>query len=422
MHGHTPQQSEVERHSAMIARETMVRRGYKYHSFILSLCVTITAFLLFDNEVFLEKFALKSAPTPVLMAANSDAEKHPQTEARPIFFLHVGPHKTGTTTIQDSFDSNPALRSDNYTFLGMRNPPSERDTFGVRAGLRQFRKVQSNIFLNKLGEVIHKENAGNFIVSTEDFSLTLSAVNKNGVNFFTLLANSLEGWDIHVAVGYRRHYDWLSSLYNQRHKNKNHRQSFVDWYRHAKHIQQGHGKDCFLAYSKMKQHFETVSVINMHSPCDLMTNVYCNILPNATNACAWYKEKLESEVMEDAHANPSVPVWPMTVAEEAKYRGFRSARQVDIKDRIMKYANEINYTLPLECVTPREEQEILETSLRYEKAMVPEFFASPLGEQELRNGFEKAVKDKKLCSVNTTHVFQDEQWLRFFNAATLDRV
>ena len=145
-----------------------------------------------------------------------------------------------------------------------------------------------------------------------------------------------------------------------------------------------------------------------------MTNVYCNILPNATNSCAWQKQMAENEALHDMHANPSVPLWPMFIRAEAIHQGLISSNISHLHKRIIQFADDTNYTFPFECLSAEQQQEILETSLWYEKEIVPNFFSSPLGEQELRKGFDKAVKGKKLCSVNTTHVFQDEQWLKFF--------
>jgi hypothetical protein len=43
---------------------------------------------------------------------NVEIKKRPE-DSRPIFFLHVGSMKSGTTTIQISIPSNPALERDN---------------------------------------------------------------------------------------------------------------------------------------------------------------------------------------------------------------------------------------------------------------------------------------------------------------------
>lgn len=245
-----------------------------------------------------------------------------------------------------------------------------------------------------------------------------NVVDEDGAPFFSLLKDELKGWDIQVTMGYRRYHDWLPSKYNQRHKYRNHGQSFVQWYRVARDRDGGrigYGKDLYWAYSEIKKYFPSVSVINMHDSGDFMTNMYCDILPNATNSCAWQKHKAENETLHDMHANPSLPLWPIFIRSEAIRQSLIPSNISDLDEQIMKFADDMNYTLPFECLSAEEEQDILETSLRYEKEMVPDFFNSPLGKQELLKGFDEAVKGKKLCSVNTTHVLQDEQWLKFFS-------
>jgi flagellar biosynthesis component FlhA len=127
-----------------------------------------------------------------------------------------------------------------------------------------------------------------------------------------------------------------------------------------------------------------------------------------------------SNAREANHANPSVVLWPLAVADEAMHQGLTLRNQRNIVERITTYAQEINYTLPYECLSSREVQEILETSLQHERTVVPEFFKSSLGEQELCKGFQQAVKDKKLCSVSATSVLEDKRWLDFFGATKLD--
>lgn len=85
-----------------------------------------------------------------------------------ILFLLIGPPKMGTTTIQDSFDANPEpLIRDGYKYLGMRNPAGKRDKFGVRSGLKKFRRRKKKNFIHKLVQELNREDVGNFIVSAE---------------------------------------------------------------------------------------------------------------------------------------------------------------------------------------------------------------------------------------------------------------
>ena len=52
--------------------------------------------------------------------------------------------------------------------------------------------------------------------------------------------------------------------------------------------------------------------------------------------------------------------------------------------------------------------------------MVPEFFAGPFGESELRSDFEKKTKSS-LCSVDISGTIESSQWKGFF-ASLNDRL
>lgn len=412
----------------------MVAQGYYY---ILASCLFVWVGVVFssvDTDAIREKLVLlndtssmsssshvkASSMSSSYVKVTRDETENPQSDTRPIVFLHVGPHKTGTTTIQNSFDSNPVLQKDNYRYLGMRNPPPERDSFGVRTSLRQFRAKKSPLFIKKLKTAM--SSGDDLIVSAEDFCVLLDAVDENGVNFFTLLATALQesNRQVHVAVGYRRYYEWLISLYNQRHRTKRSQESFVKFYRqHAQARQKPFSQTnmSLRVWKEMQNYFRSVSIINMHDPRDIMTQVYCDILPNATNTCESHKKQLEVNASESTRANPSIPLWPIRIEKEARRRGFVTGAETNLQERIVKFANETNYTLPLICISPKEQEDILQISLRHEQALVPEFFASPLGELELRKGFQQALEDNSFCSVDVAQIFDDKQWLDFFNAS-----
>ena len=213
------------------------------------------------------------------------------------------------------------------------------------------------------------------------------------------------------SVGYRRYHEWLVSSYNQTHKNKKEIEPFTDCYRNP-HQQ----NDSYRVFSEMIETFFHVSVINFDSPDDLMADVYCNIIPNAPHACAWYTNQLLTNALEKQHANPSVPLWPKVIAAEASRKGLPSVKEKNI----IKFATEINYALPLKCISGDEQKQILEKSLKDEKEMLPEFFASPLGKKELRKGFAKAMEEHKFCSVDAATVLNDKTWQSFFEGARFE--
>lgn len=174
----------------------------RYLSLILPPCLAGAILVQLDKDIVRQSFPLKrikrnaraphhqartktSNNTTRISTVNMETKKRLE-DSPPIFFLHVGPMKSGTTTIQISIPSNPALERDNYSYVGLRIPARTRDKFGVRTGLVAFRKSQSMVFLNKLTKRLQRKRS-HLIMSSEDFTVTLGSVDKNGVDFCSSL-------------------------------------------------------------------------------------------------------------------------------------------------------------------------------------------------------------------------------------------
>mmetsp|Transcript_22720 Transcript_22720/g.47884 ORF Transcript_22720/g.47884 Transcript_22720/m.47884 type:complete len:271 (+) Transcript_22720:3-815(+) len=267
-------------------------------------------------------------------------------------------------------------------------------------------------------------------MSEERFSTMLNTFNSEGEKFFTILKRVLAQHRVVVAVGYKRYHEYITSLYNQRHKYKGgegNLKMFVDWYRN-KFL----GGDVFSnqIYKELKKHFEEVQVINFYSPStrDLMTNIYCNVLPNALHSCTWHIERRRKL---PATANPSVEVWPTDIALAAMRNGLLPKEYSEavatkndetllakievLSEKIEAFAKEINYTLPWECISQSEQENILNLSLHYEEDLLPYLFHSQNGESDIRKSFSNFVQKNKFCSVDTASVIQDEKWRAFLS-------
>jgi hypothetical protein len=68
--------------------------------------------------------------------------------------------------------------------------------------------------------------------------------------------------------------------------------------------------------------------------------------------------------------------------------------------------------LPLECMDQVSLKAFLAESMRIEREFVPDFAATH--EKQHRTNFWKAAAKNKFCSVNTTAVLMDHDWLSFF--------
>ena len=64
------------------------------------------------------------------------------------------------------------------------------------------------------------------------------------------------------------------------------------------------------------------------------------------------------------------------------------------------------------CPSKEFYDQMLQKSLQYEEELVPKFFASPMGEAELRSDFE--IAKPKMCTIDCEEVFASEEWTDFF--------
>ena len=147
------------------------------HLFILLLSLALIVLFLINTKDVLDHFVVSPTQSRLTVTVKrddpttaTDQRSDPVPNKKPprILFLHIGPPKTGTSTIQDSFDANPEpLMRDGYKYLGIREPAPKRDKFGVRSGLSRFHQKKNKSFINKLIEEMNREDFGNLILSAE---------------------------------------------------------------------------------------------------------------------------------------------------------------------------------------------------------------------------------------------------------------
>ena len=259
--------------------------------------------LLMDNEPSPES----ASPATIniihhLPTANNERISTQQGHKR-ILVLHVGPHKTATSSIQASLYHNPTvLAQDSYMFLGKYDDDPHHIPF--RRLLVQFRDHKKDkpffrVFQQHLSQVPPNVNV---IVSAEEFSFMGNSTNDQGVPFFALLKQTLQDWNVHVIVGYRRHYEWIVSFYNEKHKHWNFGESLVEWYASPTNHVYRFQNDCLAVYTTMKRHFDHVSILNVHDGNPL-TSFYCNLVPKAMHTCAWYKHSQTRRKDESIHSH-----------------------------------------------------------------------------------------------------------------------
>lgn len=165
-------------------------------------------------------------------------------------YVHIGPHKTGTTTIQDLLARHyqVLLEQDNVVFLGKINKEMEDAGFvsrkhdkvrqlvqwmmaaddndgpddAARVGRKRKRgrNSRNSSSMDVLQTALQEcaKNHQHVILSNEAFSDVANSRYPHMVaKFVRRLHQIADGlFDVHVVLVYRRYYDWLPSLYKYR--------------------------------------------------------------------------------------------------------------------------------------------------------------------------------------------------------------
>ena len=69
----------------------------------------------------------------------------------------------------------------------------------------------------------------------------------------------------------------------------------------------------------------------------------------------------------------------------------------------------------MKCLPPESADALLNRSLEIERNLLPEFYASPLGEASLRADFE-IQKSTKLCDLDVNATLETSEWQSFFKS------
>eukprot|EP00957_Ditylum_brightwellii_P099599 7586632-Ditylum_brightwellii.AAC.1 len=161
-------------------------------------------------------------PTRILSKKDSATKKE-----KPIAVLHVGPHKTGTTSIQEtSHEYIDTLVKDNYIAIDYddsilnlrqkRHSPAKNIAFCSCPKYQdEHSKYCSISYYNETKELFSDPSAPvfrhmNLLLSHESFDKDCVDVAE--------VRSIFAQWDVRVIVGYRRFFEWAVSLYGEDHR------------------------------------------------------------------------------------------------------------------------------------------------------------------------------------------------------------
>jgi len=326
---------------------------------------------------------------------------------KPIMIIHIGPRKTGTSTIQESlFESKKRLKKDNFIYIE-KYDVCFRDYFdGHKCDLEEVRDF--NYRLARL-----HSSKKNVILSSD--RLIRSIQTKDD---FDYLLRKLHGWDVRIVVAYRRYFDWLLSEYNQEcHKGKG-------FYRFASSLagyyQQLNRNELYKPLEPSvldvwKQHFDDVYVFNMYSDNqvnnnssskdDLFTRFICEAIPEAEDLChALTTESfLISNAIRENTADDKATLDALLITAAlirkniVKYAQWRNT--INIMNGHLSSINDMKHT----CLSKHDLDEVYNISMTLEKDLLPDFHQSMNGGPMLTALFTKAVSENKFCQVDANY-------------------
>lgn len=353
--------------------------------------------------------------------------------------IHMGVHKTGTTSIQKATETfKEELREDGYEMpwaVNMNRWEGESSQtmhwFANQATFASCFLAPHSHGLPCVSDLllsgIEIGNQGkNLLVSAETFS----KIDPEGLR---ALSAYLSPWDdVVVVIYYRRYYDYTISAHNQRVKGKwrvdpltgiatttgrNYTASIVDTII-------GIDKVIPLIYttevvSRVRKYFDNVVIINMHddSHRDNNEKFFCEAVPDAKRTC---DAVVHSEEVIHTNTRRDLIYKDLTYAASKKrlLKSITTDREMEmVSNAVQKYQektlNLTKYDFDMNCLPPETQEWMLNKSLEIERLLFPGFFNSPKGEADLRADFE--IKSKySLCKIDANTTLQKREWKEFF--------
>ena len=393
------------------------------------------------------------------------------SNSKPFLVIHVGPPKTGTSTLRDAFKKlnlDGVFAQDGYEY----NTPfvtdnvmdfrCHRELLQLRQSIQgKFGKKNSttitemtlkrnvpcwNKALNNLDEY-REFNRTHLLASNETWSFDIHTAGRTDttnlmVDWDSIQQTIMPKWNLLIVITYRRYPEWIFSAFNQMNKYKTTKPKLQLWpdegiggriiqpmdipmkredmvpisFRYTDNLKQEMDMHPYIPYV----------ILNMHSGggSGLTSSFLCDILPEADHSCQYSRKMEKDGSTTERVLNPSSdhPLFYDALAIAAYEAGLINGtlyKRPEVADIIQHYHMvTLNmsswFDLPLNCPTQSQYDGMLNLSLSLEEELVPQFANLPSTEEEHRRSFWEQVETKKFCWVDTESVLKDATWLEFF--------
>ena len=372
-----------------------------------------------DKQVVAKKQVVAAAA-----AADDDDEEEDvlQKQQKPKLYVHVGPKKTGTTSIQMNVLNNEKIRdtylsSDGYQTLGLPYLAftSNLVKFCLKEDADPHFCVHWNYYVLDPVKKAHKKTVINSnikatILSSED----LSALPKNNYTY-SLLKQLFEDWDVSFIIMHRPLMDWLPSMYAQLRKytirdTKKDFDHYVsskipllpEWIsgmRNTFVLPNGYvNRDTLSVYEYYKDFLinfmdepnpdSRIIIMQSNTPRGLERDFVCN-LPHTNNSC----EFIEGQTFHKQNESGNLPLDLDLILREAFAEGLISIARTTARKYLIDAMDAANITLshlPKRCIYKEDEEWIWNRTLVSEQ----QFGSGTVSTNDLRKRFEGALQNK----------------------------
>jgi len=205
--------------------------------------------------------------------------------------IHVGPHKTGTTTVQQELGKRASLlEEDGWTYLrpgqfGGLQEGAERKTNVANVASCYTEKTiswvvnQTQVCLDWLEYIDKLRGTSHHVVmSSELFD--------HGTCNISQLASDLRHVATKIVVVYRPFYEWIASVYRQVNANTISKAGFASWLTDSTMEMWAANRSSTSVYNRYAAHFSDVVMHSLNS--SLLANIACDDL-GAPRACAFFR-------------------------------------------------------------------------------------------------------------------------------------
>lgn len=373
---------------------------------------------------------------------------------KPIFILHIGPPKTGTTTLQCELGLKyRTMTEENFYYLGTWYPPlcglarnHTNDGFSdaTRPVLLRCYAEHSNSGCDleqhldqqwkEFADILQTHKKHNVIMSDEMFHHHFQ---QEDVERLAKLL--LPHWNVRILFTYRHFYQAVPSMYHQLndpyaiHPGMAHAYEKTIWPADGGFKIRSFQRDSHFEIDNEMERFQfwvdyfpqAVNVFNMNGGGAYLQEFLCTMMPEVKSLCMSSNdpkgELTKEESRKDNDSSSKYLRYDM-LAVQAQEEGLLDHTELGrntVRDAVQRHCENKGWTdikdFPLECLDEPLKKTFLQQSLKQARLMEPYFVNPPIDVQsEIRAGFAKFEVQHEFCSVDAKQALEEEDWRLFF--------